>query len=94
MRYKVGSPITDDADNTYLIAFGETTVFSTTGSDLRWHAELHSLSTALTPSIEALRLYLDNDADGVPDTKPGNNGGGDGGNCFIATAAFGGYIDD
>jgi hypothetical protein len=42
-----------------LIQPGEAVSFPTTGSDLRWRADLHSLSPAQTPRIDQLTLTND-----------------------------------
>jgi len=62
---------------------GERYCFRTVGSDLRWKAELRSLSPALTPRVETIevdsiptslgnRVWEDLDADGIQDgDEPG-----------------------
>jgi hypothetical protein len=45
----------------YLVTPGELFMFPTTGSDLRWRAELKSLSPFLTPRLETLSLQLGRD---------------------------------
>nr|WP_136360605.1 hypothetical protein [Desulfatibacillum aliphaticivorans] len=41
----------------YLARPGRAFTFPTTGADLRWKAELHSLSPALTPRVEQVELF-------------------------------------
>jgi hypothetical protein len=41
----------------FMVRPGVNFVFPTTGSDLRWRAELHSLSPVRTPRIDALTLF-------------------------------------
>jgi hypothetical protein len=53
----------------YLVTPGKRFTFPSIGSDLRWKAELSSLSPARTPRIEEIVVlpYFDSDGDGTPD---------------------------
>ena len=46
----------NDGQNWYQVKVGAPFVFPTTGSDLRWRAELHSLSPAITPVLKSVSI--------------------------------------
>ncbi len=59
----------------WLVKPGVPFTFPTFGSDLRWRAELHSLSPVLTPELEQLEIELaDADNDGLFDIFETNTG--------------------
>ena len=56
--------LSNDGGLQWKIAYpGKTTVFAAAGSDLRWKAELTSLSPAISPVITQIDLDLDTDLD-------------------------------
>ena len=62
--------------------------FPTMGSDLRWRAELHSLSPILTPKLNSLSIDIDTDGDGVfnlTDTDDDNDGLDDTGELLLGS---------
>jgi hypothetical protein len=40
----------------FIVQPGVMFIFPTTGTDLRWRAELHSLSPARTPRVDQIRI--------------------------------------